>query len=74
MSEIVIYIISAFLAFIGFIGYGAKKKNEGKKEIKNDLKNNALNKVIKSNEIDSDINNISDNDVKRQLFDKYGNK
>jgi hypothetical protein len=71
-AEIGGYLILAAIAFLGTLGYGIKKKQDGKKEAVNESAGDALEKVIKANEIDDEVDALESSDAKRELFDKYG--
>lgn len=73
-AEIGGYLILAAVAFLGTLGYGIKKKSDGKKEAINESAGDALNKVVKANEIDDEVDAMQPGDAKRKLFKQFGKK
>lgn len=60
IAEIGGYLILAAIAFLGTLGYGIKKKNDGKKEAVNEHNSEVLENVIEAHTNDAKVNKASE--------------
>ena len=62
-AEIGVYLIGALIAFFGVLGYGVKKKSDGKKEANAENNRKVLNNVIDAHKNDAKVNKASESEL-----------
>ena len=62
-AEIGGYLILAAVAFLGTLGYGMKKKSDGKKEANAESNAKVLNNVIEAHKNDAKVNKASESEL-----------